>query len=59
VDDRILASGQAAFGAGLISTPYWVSLLHEVSLLASAVTAICGAIIGVHAVVRLLKRKPS
>ncbi len=48
---------EAALGAGLMTTPLWALVLHDVSMLASTVAAICGAIIGVHAVLRLWRQR--
>lgn len=47
---------EAGIGAGLMTTPLWINWLQEVSVVAAAVTSICGAILGVHAVWRLHKR---
>lgn len=47
------AKGEIVLGTGLISAPFWATVLHDVTLIGSAVAAICGAIIGVHGVYRL------
>lgn len=52
-----LAKAEALLGAGLMATPVWaIVVLQYVSLLASVVASVCGAILGVHAVWRLWKR---
>lgn len=48
---------QAAIGAGLMSTPLWVNVLQTASLIASTIAAICGAIVGIHAVIRICRGK--
>lgn len=48
---------EAVVGAGLVTTPVWASFLQNVSLIASTIAAITGAIIGLHAVWRLWKRR--
>lgn len=58
--DELLAkvdTTNAILSAGLLSTPIWIMVLREVSLIASTVAAICGAIIGVITVYRLIKRR--
>ena len=47
----------AAVAAGLITVPLWVGVLHDVSIVASAVAAVCGAIVGLHAVWRIARRR--
>ena len=46
----------AAVGGGLMTTPLWALLLHDISTIASAIAAVCGAILGVNAVYRLWRR---
>lgn len=48
---------EAVFGAGLVTTPFWALVFQDISLIASAIAAVCGAIIGLHAVWRLWKRR--
>jgi len=48
---------QAAVGAGLVTTPLWVYLLQSAALIASTIAAVCGAILGLHAVWRLWRRR--
>lgn len=48
---------QLALGAGLMATPAWVQWAQNVSIIAGAVAAVCGAIVGIHAVWRLWRRR--
>jgi uncharacterized membrane protein YfcA len=48
---------EAAIGAGLVITPVWVYLLQATALIASTIGAVCGAIIGINAVWRLMRRR--
>ena len=48
---------EAIVGGALVTTPVWALALHEVSLVASTVAAVCGAVVGLHAVYRLWKRR--
>lgn len=50
------AKFEAGVGAALMTTPAWSLILNDISLIASTIAAIAGAIIGVHAVWRLLRR---
>ena len=50
------AQFELALGGTLMTTPIWAAVLHDVSLIASGIAAVCGAIIGVHAVWRLCRR---
>lgn len=46
---------EAGVSAGLLTTPLWVIILNDVSWVAGVVASICGAIVGLHAVYRILK----
>lgn len=48
---------ETAVGTLLMLSPFWVSALQTVSLVASAIAAVCGAILAVHGVCRLVKRR--
>jgi uncharacterized membrane protein YqjE len=48
---------QAVAGLSLMTTPVWVIWLQYIDFAFSAVAAICGAIIGIHAVWRLYRRR--
>ena len=50
------AKAEAAVGGVLITTPLWATLIQDISMIASAIAAVCGAIIGIHAVWRLVRR---
>jgi len=47
---------EAAFGSALATTPLWVLILNDISLVAGAIAAVCGAIVGLYAVWRIWKR---
>jgi hypothetical protein len=57
MDQIAQAKVEAIAGLSLMTTPLWVIWLQDASLIASAVASICGAIIGIHAVWRLWKRR--
>lgn len=50
-------AAQLAVGAGLVTTPYWVSALQEVNLVLGFIAAVIGIIVGGHAIYRMLKGK--
>jgi hypothetical protein len=50
------AKAEVVVGGVLFATPLWSIVLQDVSLIASTVATICGAIVGVHAVWRLKRR---
>lgn len=50
-------SGEAAIGGGLMLTPWWAKWLHVVAGVAGDLAAICGFIIGVHAIYRLVRAR--
>ena len=50
------AKAEAVVGGVLITTPLWATLIQDISMVASMIAAVCGAIIGVHAVWRLIRR---
>ena len=50
------AKVEAAVGGILMATPLWAVLIQDISMIASAIAAVCGAIIGIHAVWRLVRR---
>lgn len=58
IDQSVLqAKAELALGGGLVTTPLWAILLRDISLIASTIAAVCGAIVGVHAVYRLKRHK--
>jgi hypothetical protein len=48
---------QLAVGGGLMTTPAWALLVQDVSMIASMVAAVCGAIIGLFGVIKLFRKK--
>lgn len=50
------AKFEVALGGGLVATPWWATWMESISFGASMVAAVCGAIVGLHAVYRLVKR---
>jgi hypothetical protein len=57
VDAAQQAKLEAIGGGALMTTPVWAMLLHDISLWASTIAAVCGAILGIHAVYRLWRRE--
>jgi hypothetical protein len=53
IDPRL----QATASVPLITAPWWVDVLQNVSLVGSTIAAVCGAIVGLHAVVRLWRKR--
>lgn len=51
------AKNQALFGLNLFSWATFAAALNDVSIVASCIAAVCGAIIGIHAVWRLWKHR--
>lgn len=45
-------------GAGLMTAPLWHLVLSEISLVASCIAAVCGALLGISSVWRLIKDRP-
>jgi len=58
--DHLSIRTEATLGAGLMTTPFWVSLLNNIGWVASIIAAVCGAIVGIHAVWRIWsnRKKP-
>ena len=52
-----LAKIEAAVGLGLMTTPGWTAWLQTFSVAMSALAAACGAVVGIHAVWQLRKRR--
>lgn len=55
--ELVQAGAEGAGGTVLMTVPLWQIVLQDISLVASAVAAVCGAILGVHAVYRLWRRR--
>jgi hypothetical protein len=47
---------EVTVGGMLLSSMFWIDALHAVSVVAGAIAAICGAVIGIAGVVRLMKK---
>lgn len=47
---------KVVLASGLMATPLWVAVLKDISLVASAVSVVCGAIIGIYQVFRIINR---
>lgn len=56
--DQATGKVQVAVGAALITTPFWVDILQYTSLIAGAIAAVAGAIIGLHGVYKIFRRSP-
>ena len=51
----IKSSAETVAGVGLLFTPYWGQVLTEVSMIASALAQIFGAVIGAYGVYRIFR----
>lgn len=51
---EVTPAAEAAVGGLLASSPFWAVLIHDVSSIAYAVTGVCGAIMAVHGVARIV-----
>lgn len=51
--EQTVAKAQATVGVALAAAPLWTNIIQGVSMVASCVAAVCGAIIGVYGVVKL------
>ncbi len=54
---QVQAKVEAVIGAGLLATPLWAGWIGTVSMVASMVAAVCGALVGIHAVCRIWRRR--
>jgi hypothetical protein len=50
------AAVQTITGVVLVTTPFWADFLTTVNIVAGAIAAVCGAILGVTGVWRLMRR---
>ncbi len=50
---------QTAAGALLLAAPFWVQLLTTVNIVAATIASICGAIVGLIGVWRIVRRAQS
>jgi hypothetical protein len=47
---------QTAAGAVLLTAPFWAQLLYTVNIVAATIASICGAIVGLNGVWRIVRR---
>lgn len=57
MNETTQAKFEVVLGGGLVGTPWWATWMESISFGASMVAAVCGAIVGLHAVYRLIKRR--
>lgn len=48
---------QVLFGVGIASSPLWAEVFSYVHTIASTIAVVCGAVIGIFAVIRLIRGK--
>lgn len=46
---------QVVVGSVLTATPWWASAIETTSLIAGMIAAVCGAIVGLHGVYKIVK----
>jgi len=51
------AYAQTATGVVLLTTPFWANVLYTVNIVAATVASLCGAVVGLVGVWRILRRK--
>lgn len=51
----VAAYVQTAAGAVLLTTPFWAQLLYTVNIIAATIASICGAIVGLTGVWRIIR----
>lgn len=51
--DEAQAKAQMVLGSALVTTPIWISIFQNVSLVATTIAAVTGAIIGINGVCKL------
>jgi hypothetical protein len=56
MDTLAQLKAECGVAAGLMSVPMWAAVVSNVSLIASCVVAVCGAIVGLRAVYLLCLR---
>lgn len=49
------AKAQVVLGSALAATPWWASAVETVNYTASTIAVVCGALIGVHGVMRIVR----
>jgi hypothetical protein len=48
---------QAVAGLGAVAAPWWIAAMQEISMLAGWVTSLGGAVVTIHAVWKLFRRR--
>jgi predicted phage tail protein len=51
------AYAQTATGVVLLTTPFWAEALYTVNIVAATVASLCGAVVGLIGVWRILRQK--
>jgi hypothetical protein len=51
------AYAQTAAGAVLLTTPYWAELLYTINAIAATVASLCGAVVGLIGLWRILRHR--
>lgn len=58
--DQSSAKAQAAIGAAITAaggTPLWLQVVEGVTSTAGMIAAVCGAVVGIHGVYRIVRNK--
>lgn len=55
--DRMPAHLEAVTGSIMVLAPVWINWMHVATDVGAAVTAVSGAILGIHSVWRMIRRK--
>jgi predicted phage tail protein len=51
------AYAQTATGVVLLTTPFWANVLYTVNIIAATVASLCGAVVGLVGVWRIVRRQ--
>ena len=51
------AYAQTATGIVLLTTPFWAEVLYDIDIVAATIASVCGAIVGLVGVWRIVRRK--
>jgi hypothetical protein len=51
------AYAQTAAGVVLLTTPFWAQVLYTVNIVAATVASLCGAVVGLIGVWRIVRQK--
>lgn len=44
-------------GGVLLTSPFWIPVLQSVNFIAGVIASVCGAVLGIHAVWRLIRNR--